>query len=291
MIGRVAVCSWSLRAGSGEELAGLVASCGVSCVQLALDPLRQGGQIHGPDGVQAANWNADETVAALAKRGIVVVSGMMACKNEDYTSLETIEHTGGVRLDSTWADNLGAARENARIAKRLGLKLVTFHAGYLPGSKSDPERRVLIDRINAVVDCFAAVGAEVALETGQETAQTLIGVLQEINRPDLGVNFDPANMILYGKGEPIAAMRALSPWIRQVHIKDAKPTKTPGTWGEEVAGGMGAVDWKAFLEIVRGLKDGEGRARTIDLVIEREGGDQRVKDIVGAREMIERLTR
>lgn len=291
MIGRVAVCSWSLRATSGSHLASLVRECSISHVQLALDPLREGGEIHGPDGVQAANWDAAATIASLRGAGITVVSGMMACKGEDYTSLETIEHTGGVRLDSTWADNLEAARENAKIARHLGLRLVTFHAGYLPGSKSDPERRVLIDRINAVVDCFAAVGAEVALETGQETAETLIGVLEEINRPDLGVNFDPANMILYGKGEPIAAMRALAPWIRQVHIKDAKPTRVPGTWGEEVAGGTGAVDWKAFVEIVRGLKDRAGRARTIDLVIEREGGDQRVKDIARAREMVEGLIR
>ena len=285
MIGRVAVCSWSLRADSGPDLGALAASCGVRHVQLALDPLRQGGEIHGPDGVQAANWDAEETIRALREAGISVVSGMMACAGEDYTTLESIEQTGGVRPTERWGANLGAARANARIAGRLGLKLVTFHAGYMPGSKRDPERRVLIDRINAVVDCFAAVGAGVALETGQETAETLIGVLEEINRPDLGVNFDPANMILYGKGEPIAAMRALSPWIRQVHIKDAKPTKVPGTWGEEVAGGTGAVDWKAFVEIVR------THPRTIDLVIEREGGDQRVADITRAREMIEGLIR
>lgn len=289
MIGRVAVCSWSLKAGSGPDLATKVVSCGIRHVQLALDPLRHGGEIHGPDGVQAANWNFEETVSALRGAGITVVSGMMAAAGEDYTTLETIERTGGVRPTERWSANLAAAKENAQAAKRLGLKLVTFHAGYLPGSKSDPERRVLIDRINAIVDCFAAAGAEVALETGQETAETLIGVLEEINRPDLGVNFDPANMILYGKGEPIASMRALAPWIRQVHIKDAKPTRVPGTWGEEVAGGTGAVDWRAFVEIVRGLKDGAGRARTIDLVIEREGGDQRVRDITGAREMIEGL--
>lgn len=291
MIGRIAVCSWSLRATSGRELASLVRACGVSHVQLALDPLRQGGVVHGPDGEQAGNWDLEETAAALRGAGITVVSGMMAAAGEDYTTLETIERTGGVRPTERWSANLAAAKENAQAAKRLGLKLVTFHAGYLPGSKSDPERRVLIDRINAIVDCFAAAGAEVALETGQETAETLIGVLEEINRPDLGVNFDPANMILYGKGEPIASMRALAPWIRQVHIKDAKPTRVPGTWGEEVAGGTGAVDWRAFVEIVRGLKDGAGRARTIDLVIEREGGDQRVKDITGAREMVEGLTR
>ena len=58
----------------------------------------------------------------------------------------------------------------------------------------------------------------------------------ELNHPNIGVNFDPANMILYDKGDPVKALHVLAPWMRQVHIKDAKRTKIPGTWGEEVAG-------------------------------------------------------
>jgi sugar phosphate isomerase/epimerase len=97
------------------------------------------------------------------------------------------------------------------------------------------------------------------------------------------VNFDPANMILYGKGNPIAALRVLGPWIRQVHIKDARRTKVPGTWGEEVAAGTGEVDWQAFFATLRELNC-KG-----DFVIEREAGTQRVADIQAAREMVAKV--
>lgn len=273
MFGRIGVCSWSLQPGNPLELASRIQSCAIQHTQLALDPLR------------THPWNPSTTRETLGSHTISIISGMMACKNEDYTTLESIEHTGGVRLDSTWADNLEAAHENAKIAHQLGLSLVTFHAGFLPKDHATPERAILIDRINAVVDEFSAKGIHVALETGQETAETLVGVLKEINRPELGVNFDPANMILYAKGEPIPSMQALAPWIRQVHIKDALPARTPGTWGEEVRAGTGAVNWREFLGVVRELD------RPIDLVIEREAGEQRIADVTAAREMLDRLMR
>jgi L-ribulose-5-phosphate 3-epimerase len=97
------------------------------------------------------------------------------------------------------------------------------------------------------------------------------------------VNFDPANMILYGKGDPIDAMRTLGPWIRQVHLKDAKATSVPGTWGEEVPAGCGEVDWAAFFATLDGL----GFAG--DICIEREAGSQRVADIRTAKQMAEAL--
>jgi sugar phosphate isomerase/epimerase len=98
------------------------------------------------------------------------------------------------------------------------------------------------------------------------------------------VNFDPANMILYDKGNPIEALRTLGPWIRQVHIKDAARTTTPGTWGDEVVAGMGEVDWPAFFAALKEI----GFAG--DLCIEREAGMNRVEDIRTAREMVEKIS-
>jgi sugar phosphate isomerase/epimerase len=100
----------------------------------------------------------------------------------------------------------------------------------------------------------------------------------------VGVNFDPANMLLYDKGNPIEALRTLGPWIRQVHLKDAQRTKLPGTWGDEVAVGTGEVDWPGFFATLREVKFGG------DLCIERESGVQRVADIRGAREMVEKIS-
>jgi sugar phosphate isomerase/epimerase len=99
----------------------------------------------------------------------------------------------------------------------------------------------------------------------------------------VGVNFDPANMILYEKGDPIAALETLAPWLKQCHIKDARRTKQSGTWGDEVVVGTGEVDWRRFF----GVLDRIGYRG--DLCIEREAGNQRVEDIRAARKFVESL--
>jgi sugar phosphate isomerase/epimerase len=208
---------------------------------------------------------------------------MFGCVGEDYSTLETIRATGGIAPDATWEKNLTFIRTNATIAMMLGWPLVTFHAGFLPHEKSDPAFAKMLGRLRDVADIFAAHDIALGLETGQETAQALAAFLQELDRPNVGVNFDPANMILYDKGNPVEALRVLAPWLRQVHIKDALRTKIPGTWGAEVAAGSGEVDWPAFFAALRALNF------TGNLVIEREAGDQRVADVVAARELVLRL--
>ena len=114
-------------------------------------------------------------------------------------------------------------------------------------------------------------GVTLILESGQETAEDLAAFLPRV--PGVFINFDPANMILYGKGKPRAALRVLYPWIRQVHVKDARETKVPGTWGEEVPWGEGEVGGEAFLA------DLEALGYRGNYVVEREGGDDRPGDI------------
>ena len=270
---KIAICSWSLQPGSAGELVEALHRLDVDCVQLALDPLRTGA------------WPEKESLATLAAGGIEVISGMMGTEGEDYSSLETIRETGGVRSDDHWDANLLAAADNARLAARMHLKIVSLHAGFLPEEPDDPERIKLIDRLRELVDLFAAEGVSLIFETGQETADTLADFLEELNRPTAGVNFDPANMILYGKGDPIAALERLHPWVRQVHVKDAVRTKQPGTWGAEVPAGTGEVDWDAFFDLV-GAKE-----LPVNLAIEREAGGDRTGDIDRARALIEQQLR
>src|SRR4030095_1653688 len=85
---------------------------------------------------------------------------------------------------------------------------------------------------------------------GQETAATLKDLLERLNRPNLGVNFDPANMILYDKGNPIEALRTLAPRLKQCHLKDARKTTRPGACGEEVVVGTGEVNWREFFRVL-----------------------------------------
>lgn len=264
---RLAVCSWSLRPTGPADLIDKVQACGLDAVQLALDPIRRG------------EWDENETVRTLADAGIAIVSGMIEMAGEDYSTLVTIKETGGVRPDATWQANLAAAKDNAALAKHLGLSLVTFHIGFVPHDADDPERGKLIDRCKQIVAVFDAQGIAMAFETGQEAADTLLPVLDEM--PDsVGVNFDPANMILYGMGDPIDAVRKLAPRVKQIHIKDAAHTETPGTWGTEQPAGRGDVDWQAFFDVYR------EQGFTCDLVVEREGGEQRVEDVRTGAEIV-----
>tara|TARA_B100001059_G_scaffold229209_1_gene261441 strand:- start:73 stop:951 length:879 start_codon:yes stop_codon:yes gene_type:complete len=268
-IHRIATCSWSLQPEDPESLVDRLKKTGLKAVQLALTPLV----------TDPTRWS--DTFSRLEAAGIEVLSGMMEPLEEDYSTLESIARSGGVRPDATWEGNLRMASAIAECAAANGIELVTLHAGFIPKDADDPERGIMLDRLGLIIDVFAKHRVQVAFETGQETATTLLELLDLLDRSShLGVNFDPANMILYGKGDPIDALQALAPHVLQVHIKDALPAGAPGSWGSEMPAGEGAVDWPAFLSIVEGLE------RPIDLVIEREGGDRRIEDIRKAIAML-----
>ena len=268
---RLAVCSWSLLPADPRDLAAKVNATGIRRVQLALDPLREA----------PALWR--DTAPLLNESGIAIASGMFGCVGEDYATLDSIRITGGIVPDATWPQNLLNFRATAEIAGGLGLKLVTFHAGFVPHEPADPGYAKMLDRLAAVAEIFAAVKVGIGLETGQETAVALASLLATLKHPNVGVNFDPANLILYGQGDPIAAVLTLGSAIRQIHLKDAKRTQVPGTWGEEVPLGAGDVDWPEFFSALKQIKF------TGDLVIEREAGTQRVEDIRTAHRVVEGL--
>jgi len=256
MSSRLGICSWSLRPESPLELIDSTKQCGSSCVQLAIVPL-----------LEDPAWQDAATV--LHDAGVEIISGMLETVGEDYSSLASIATTGGVRPDGSWHATWERAEGVARIAAEMNLPLVTMHAGFLPEAQGT-ERSTMIDRLRQLGDLFGASGTDLAFETGQETGDVLVEVLQELSHPSIGVNFDPANMILYNKGNPITAMKTLSSWIKQIHIKDAVVTEVEGEWGSEVPVGTGDVDWDSFLAAV---PDG------VDLVIEREAGEDRIGDI------------
>jgi len=265
------VCSWSLQPEDSERLVDYLIQIGISQIQLALDPLC------GED----VRWCGIE--AQFEEAGITVVSGMFGTIGEDYTTLETIRCTGGVVPDEHWEDNWRNIQAVADIADNMELPCVTFHAGFLPHEENDPGFQKLFDRVLAIADLFNGRGIDLGFETGQETADTLRVFLEKLGRPGVGVNFDPANMILYDKGDPIEALRVLAPWLKQCHIKDATRARKPGTWGEEVPVGTGEVDWRTFFEVLNEVGF-EG-----DCCIEREAGDQRVADIRAAYDFVTKL--
>lgn len=265
---RLAVCSWSLQPTDPSDLVAKLHATGIRRVQLALDPLCENPGV----------WSEADKIFAQAD--ITIVSGMFGCVGEDYSTLDSIRLTGGIVPDTTWNQNLENIHVAAAIAAEMGLELVTFHAGFVPHDPAAAGYTKILQRLKVVAEIFAAKNMAVALETGQETAADLAALLGALNCPNVGVNFDPANMLLYGKGDPIQAVRFLAPWIRQVHIKDAIRTQVPGAWGTEVAVGTGEVDWFAFFAALKEMNYAG------DLVIEREAGTQRIADICTAREVV-----
>jgi len=266
---RLAVCSWSLQPEGPLPLIEQLKTLGIPRVQIALDPIR----------TQPGLWCNFADLAA--RNGIQIVSGMLATMGEDYSTMETIRLTGGLVPDATWEENWENLQVIAQLARQLNLRLVTFHAGFLPHDERDPEFAKLQHRLRLVAEVFAAGGIDLGFETGQESASALLEFLEKLKRPNVGVNFDPANMILYDKGNPIEALRILGPWLKQVHIKDARRTRTPGAWGDEVPVGAGEVDWPEFFRTLDSL------GFTGDCCIEREAGSQRLEDIRTARRLIE----
>ena len=266
---RIGVCSWSYQRPL-REVADEMAKIGVKGIDLALTPFVAPDGRHGVEEGEEALAFAKAQFASGAWR---LFATMISFPQEDYSTLDTIRKTGGVVPDDCWPRNREIAAAAAELSGTLGAPYMLFHAGFL--DESNPAAyAAYVERVSFVRDACARAGVQLILESGQETAEDLARFLRDV--PGLYVNFDPANMILYGKGRPMEALETLVPWIRKIHVKDADATAVPGTWGTERPWGEGQVGGAAFIDALNGL------GFTGNLTIEREGGDDRVGDIARA---------
>jgi len=259
----IGVCSWSLQVTSVPELKRLMDELGIDVVQIAC------GDPH------HASWDEGDHMPAASKAaGFRMTGTMLGFPGEDYTTPKTIEHSGGFGNPATRSERLERFLWAIHRTVTLGLKDIMLHAGFLP-EPTHPDRKPFLDTLGKVSQLAKEQGITVAFETGQESAELLRRTLDDLKCPNLKINFDPANMILYDMGDPIRAVEILGPDIRSVHVKDAIRTKVPGTWGEEVPLGKGQVDIKQFVQTLK--KVGYQGA----LCIEREVGNQkeRIADI------------
>jgi sugar phosphate isomerase/epimerase len=259
----IGVCSWSLQVKSVPELKALLARLGTDVVQIAC------GDPH------HASWEEGDDLPRVAREaGFRMTGAMLGFPGEDYTTPQTIQHTGGFGNPATRAERLERFSWALDRTRALGLSDLMLHAGFIP-EPGEPDRRPFLDTLGKVSAMAQAKGVTVAFETGQETADLLRRTLDELKCGNLKVNFDPANMLLYDKGDPLRAVEVLGPDIRSVHVKDANRPTVPGTWGEEVPLGQGQVNIRAFVQTLKkvGYKG--------PLCIEREVGTQeeRVRDL------------
>jgi sugar phosphate isomerase/epimerase len=259
----IGVCSWSLQVKSIAELKQLLTRLGSDVVQIAC------GDPH------HADWQEGERLPEVARAaGFRLTGAMLGFPGEDYTTPQTIQKTGGFGNPATRPERLERFQWALDRTRALGLSDLMLHAGFIPEPK-DPDRKPFLDTLVKVSDLAKAKSVTIAFETGQETADLLRLTLNELKCPNLKVNFDPANMLLYDKGDPLRAVEILGPDIHSVHVKDANRPTRPGQWGEEMPLGKGQVNIRQFVKTLQKV------GYRGPLCIEREVGnqDQRLADI------------
>ena len=222
-------------------------------------------QLHAPHQTTRTKRHAEQFLARLEELGIRISVVFGGFEGESYADIPTVSRTVGLVPPATRAARLKEMQEISDFARLLGVGAVGLHIGFVPHDAADPLHGEVVAVTRQLCDHCQANGQNLHLETGQEAADTLLSFLAEVGRDNLFVNFDPANMILYGSGEPIEALRKVGRYVRSVHCKDAKWAARPGQeWGAEVPLGEGDVGMENFLRTLNDL------GYTGPLTIERE---------------------
>jgi L-ribulose-5-phosphate 3-epimerase len=213
--------------------------------------------------------------AAAAALSFEIYTVFAAYEGESYADVAAVQATVGFVPPATRAAREARTLEVSHLAKELGASSIATHIGCVPADRESPDYLDIVALVRRICDQAAQFGQSFALETGQETAMELLHFMDEVNRPNLGINFDPANMIMYGTGEPVEALEMLQSKVLSVHCKDGKWPASPGALGTEAPLGQGNVDWKSFLTQL----DKSGYRGPLAIEREEPDAERRLKDI------------
>jgi sugar phosphate isomerase/epimerase len=230
---------------------------------------------------------AEQWKSALASSAFRLATVVCAYRGESYADIPTVRATVGFVPHSTRAERERRTIQISDFAATLQAPGIACHIGVVPDDRTDADYLAVRDMVRRICDHAASQGQTFALETGQESAQVLLRFLEDAGRGNLKVNFDPANMVLYGSGDPIAAFEALAPHVVSVHAKDGDPPPPafPDRLGTERPLGQGSVGIPSFVDALK-------RARYTGTVnVEREIEDQRrrIEDIRSAVSLLHNL--
>ncbi len=245
------------------------------------------GQLGFP-GELSLDGAAEKWDEALSAEHFIAATAVCSYLGEDYSDIPTVQRTVGLVPPATRSERIARTKSVSDVARQLAIDSVACHIGFVP---HDPEERgytEIRDVAREICDYCAENGQSFTLETGQEPAKVLLQFMEHVDRPNLKINFDPANMILYGTGDPIEALDVLGKHVISVHCKDGDwpPREKPAALGTERPLGEGSVDVPRFISKLK-----EIGYRGI-LSIEREESDpeQRAADIRKAISLLKTLT-
>jgi sugar phosphate isomerase/epimerase len=245
--------------GTAEETLNQLESFGLQSMQLGVPPAVDcAGAL--------AGWKA-----ALAASPVAVTSAVCCYEGEDYSNLERVHESVGFTTPKYRPERIERTKEISNFARELGITALSCHIGFIPSDRNEQLYTDLLELTRTLCDAAAANHQSFVLETGQESATVLLRFIADVNRPNLKINFDPANMILYGSGDPLQALTILQQHVLSVHCKDGRPPVSSGELGKECALGDGEVDFPGFLSLLKKIH------YTGPLTIEREEPDQKQK--------------
>lgn len=181
-------------------------------------------------------------------------------------------------------ERLKMLMEGSDFAKKIHVKDLATHVGYMPENPYDPQYPAILSCLKELVRKCRDNGQYFLFETGQETPVTLKRAIQDIGYENVGINLDPANLIMYGKGNPTDALEVFGEYVRGIHGKDGRYPTDGHNLGEEVPLGEGKVNYPAFIAKLKEI------GYQGDITIEREiSGEKQKKDILRAKELLEQM--
>jgi sugar phosphate isomerase/epimerase len=244
-------------------------------------------QLHAPAKSTRSQANADKFLARLDSLGIQLTAVFGGFEGESYADIPTVARTVGLVPPETRAARLHEMREISDFARMLRCRVVALHLGFVPHDTTSGPYGEIVQLTRELCEHCQGNGQSLHLETGQETADALLAFIGKVGRPNLFINFDPANMILYGTGEPIAALKKVGRYVRSVHCKDGTWAVRPGEeWGREVPLGDGDVGMENYLRTLDEI--GYRGPLTIEREIAQEPARQKA-EIGHAIQLLDRL--
>lgn len=254
----------SIDAGLGVKLE-VVRDLGIKTVQL-----------HTPHKPTRTPQAAREFLAKLKDYDIAITTIVCGFDGESYASIEVTKQTVGLMPMDTRAARIAETKEISDFAKLLGVTEIGSHIGFVPHDRQSVEYQGIVESTREVVAYAKNNGQTYHLETGQEPADNLLAFIDDVGVDTLFINFDPANLILYGIGDPIGALKKVGHKVRGVHCKDALASSNPGIdWGREVPFGKGEVNAELFLQTLK--ESGYRGALTIEREIPEEPTRQKAE--------------
>jgi sugar phosphate isomerase/epimerase len=238
---------------------------------------------------QVSAHNLDESAAAALRQAldryqVEATSAIGGGPGPEVYDFYRGPQTIGLVPPETRAARIAQYKKVSDFAKKAGIPAVQGHCGFIPEDPNQPLYREAVAAIREVAAYCKANGQQFRCETGQETPITLLRAIQDVALDNLGVNFDVANLILYGKADPVEAVDVLGPYIQGIHAKDGLYPTDPRRLGREVPIGEGKVNFPALVAKLKKI------GYTNPLTIEREiRGEKQTADILAAKAFLEKL--